>query len=77
MHHINTVIWKMSHDFAAALVGYTLPSAIYRPSLKIDGNKWCALYGESLEEGIAGFGDTPAEAMAEFDKAWLTSKGIK
>lgn len=54
-----------------------MPSVIYRPSLKIDGNKWCALYGESLEEGIAGFGDTPAEAMAEFDKAWLTYKGIK
>jgi len=46
------------------------PSAIYRPSIAPDGNKWCALYGENLAEGVAGFGDTPAEAMADFDAAW-------
>lgn len=42
------------------------------PELKIflDGNKWCALYGENLMEGTAGFGDTPIEALEEFGKAW-------
>jgi len=24
-----------------------------------DGNQWCCLYGENLQEGIAGFGSTP------------------
>ena len=28
-----------------------------------DGDQWCALYGENLQEGVAGFGRTPAEAM--------------
>lgn len=28
-----------------------------------DGDQWCALYGENLQEGIAGFGDTPYNAM--------------
>jgi hypothetical protein len=46
------------------------PSAIFRPSLAIDGNKWSALYGSNLAEGVSGFGDSPSEAMADFDKAW-------
>lgn len=47
-----------------------LPSVLYRPRLMADGTKWCALYGDNLQEGVAGFGDTPAEAMHEFDNAW-------
>lgn len=53
-----------------AVASYEAPSAIYRPALSIDGNHWCALYGENLMEGVAGFGDSPALAMAAFDKAW-------
>ena len=49
------------------------PSVIYRPTLSIDGNKWCALYGENLQDGVCGFGDTPAQAMDEFDQAWNLS----
>lgn len=30
-----------------------------------DGNQWCALYGEDLQAGIAGFGNTPFLAMAD------------
>ncbi len=48
------------------------PSVLYRPRLMADGTKWCALYGDNLQEGVAGFGDTPAEAMHEFDKAWAS-----
>jgi hypothetical protein len=46
------------------------PSAIYRPRIAIDGNQWGALYGDNLQEGVAGFGDSPAAAMADFDKNW-------
>jgi hypothetical protein len=46
------------------------PSHLYRPTLSRDGNKWCALYGGNLHDGVAGFGDSPAEAYADFDKAW-------
>jgi len=55
------------------------PSVLFKPKLSIDGNQWCALYGQNLQDGIAGFGDTPAKAMLDFDKAWkefdLTKKG--
>lgn len=50
-----------------------LPSVLYRPRLMADGDMWCALYGDDLASGIAGFGKTPAEAMHEFDKAWNIS----
>lgn len=53
------------------------PSAIYRPVLNIDGNQWCALYGPNLQEGVCGFGDSPALAMYEFDKAWLAKLNTK
>lgn len=49
----------------------TAPSVLYRPAISIDGDKWCALYGEDLQNGVAGFGDSPEQAMQAFDSAWL------
>jgi len=46
------------------------PHIIFRPNITQDGDMWCALYGENLMDGIAGFGKTPSAACAEFDKAW-------
>lgn len=46
------------------------PSVAFKPRLSVDGNKWCALYGDDLMEGVAGFGDSPAEAMLDFDRNW-------
>ena len=50
------------------------PSVLYRPSIGLDGTKWCVLYGEDLMNGVSGFGDTPAEAMLAFDQAWWKEK---
>lgn len=47
------------------------PSMMLKPELTIDGNQWCALYGESLHDGNAGFGDTPELAYQDFDKNWF------
>ncbi len=48
----------------------TTPSVLFRPKLYKDGDQWCALYGENIAVGCAGFGPTPAAAMAAFDDAW-------
>lgn len=48
------------------------PSVLFRPTLSIDGNQWCALYGDDLQCGVAGFGDSPADAMWDFDRQWAT-----
>jgi hypothetical protein len=49
----------------------------YKPRLFIDGDKWCALYGENLQDGVAGFGDSPAEAYNDFDINWGKKLGRK
>lgn len=49
---------------------YTAPSVLYRPRLSVDGSQWCALYGEDLQSGVAGFGNSPGEAMSDFNKNW-------
>jgi hypothetical protein len=51
------------------------PSVQYRPAISIDGNQWCALYGDNLQDGVAGFGDSPVEAMAAFDIEWHKKLG--
>jgi hypothetical protein len=46
------------------------PFYLLRPKVYPDGDQWCALYGDNLQEGVAGFGDTPALAAYDFDKNW-------
>lgn len=53
-----------------AVTRYERPSAIFKPKLFIDGDHWCALYGDNLQEGVAGFGKSPADAMWMFDFKW-------
>lgn len=40
-----------------------------RPRISKDGDQWCVLYGENLQEGVAGFGNTPMEAIQDFNSA--------
>ena len=56
---------------------YTRPSAVFKPRVFIDGSDWCALYGDNLQDGVAGFGDTPHKAMIDFDINWLNQKAPK
>lgn len=44
--------------------------ALLKPQIFIDGNQWCVLYGENLQDGVAGFGDSPILAVYDFNKAW-------
>lgn len=56
-----------------------LPSVLYKPVLFINGNQWCALYGEDLQNGVAGFGESPYLAMCNFNDNWfkkLQERGI-
>lgn len=47
-----------------------LPSVRFRPRLNRDGNKWIAVYGDNLQTGVVGVGESPSEAMFHFDKEW-------
>ena len=59
---------------AIAAAEWARPSAVYRPTVSLDGNMYCALYGEDLMAGVAGFGDTMEAAMRDFDKNWHGQK---
>lgn len=61
----------------SAAAEYERPSVLYRPKLTIDGNQWCALYGENIQDGVAGFGDSPSDAMWAFDQAWHQKLALK
>ena len=60
----------VAQEWSAAASEHQRPSAVYRPGLSIDGSQWCALYGDNLQDGVAGFGDSPADAMLDFDLNW-------
>lgn len=46
------------------------PSMLLRPLVFRDGDQWCALFGEDLQCGVAGFGYSPEAAYKDFDRAW-------
>jgi hypothetical protein len=66
----NYAIPGLMQDIACQFAEHGRPSAVFRPKLSIDGNQWCALYGENLQDGVAGFGSSPADAMQDFDANW-------
>jgi hypothetical protein len=65
--HAQQAVYQIANEWSR-------PSAVYRPTLSADGDMWCALLGEDLQIGVAGFGKTPAEAMAAFDQAFWNEK---
>ncbi len=72
--HVQHLHARMQEAITAVANEMQRPSAIYRPALSPDGDKWCALYGLNLQEGVAGFGDTPDAAMRAFDAAWVSER---
>jgi hypothetical protein len=41
--------------------------AALKPEIKKDGNQWCILLGNNIQEGIAAFGKSPFEAIRNFN----------
>ena len=39
---------------------------LLRPKFYQDGDMFCFLYGNNIQDGILGFGKTPAEAAVSF-----------
>lgn len=64
----------VQHSFQNMIAEFDSPFVRLRPKMYPDGNQWCALYGDDLQSGVAGFGDTPREAQLDFDKNWRTQK---
>jgi hypothetical protein len=75
MHEINQRDFALDRrDYADAANRATCtlsrPSYVFKPKVFLNGNMWCALYGENIQEGVCSFGNSPANALREFDRAW-------
>ena len=69
--HLTSMV---AQDFSIAAAEQQRPFVLLKPRMFPDGNQWCALYGENLQDGVAGFGDTPAKAASDFNVQWLNAK---
>jgi len=47
--------------------GEMLNFVLLKPKISIDGDQYCLLYGDDLQCGIAGFGDTIYKAIIDFN----------
>jgi hypothetical protein len=61
---------QAGYEIQCAAAQHGRPSAVFKPRLFIDGNEYCSLFGENIQDGVAGFGATPALAMQAFDENW-------
>lgn len=66
--------WNAAEAAFQAELKRASPHVLMRPSISVDGNMWCFLYGKNLHDGVAGFGATPELAAADFDHNWRNQR---
>jgi len=62
----------LQHEYKMSLITEQIEYntfATLKPKIYKDGDQWCVLLGENIQEGICGFGDTPHKAIID----WNTS----
>lgn len=67
----------VQQELCSAAYEMARPSVLFKPTLSADGDMWCALLGNNLQVGVAGFGETPAAAMIAFDRAFNNERTPK
>lgn len=67
--HLHELVRQNINIECDTLVKQNLWSTILQLPIKKDGDQYYVLFGENIQDGIVGFGDTPAKAMFAFDKA--------
>lgn len=68
--NISWYLEQIRQEFANAAMELQRPSVVFKPTLTKDGNAWIALFGANPQEGVVGCGETPAQAMRDFDNNW-------
>lgn len=65
--------WNAAHAAELVELERIRPFMLLRPKMYPDGDQWCALYGDNLQNGVCAFGRTPADAARQFDIEWLNA----
>ena len=71
LSHNVTMKHDIDYSVSVEVAEYNLVS-ILKPKIYKDGDQWCVLYGDNLQDGVCGFGETPYRAVLDFNKAWNT-----
>ena len=71
-----TLIGILSGEYGEILETHAMWQCISALGIKPfkDGNSWCFLYGENIQEGICGFGETIFDAALDFYKTIKMNK---
>lgn len=67
---IQQALYRAAQEEISAAEIKSSPFCCYRPRLTLDGDKWIACFGENIQVGVVGIGDSPYEAEIAFNKAW-------
>ena len=70
--HHNEIQFQMKLELLETEQQFKIVSMI-NPKFGLDGNQFYFLYGDNLQEGVAGFGETPMKALLDFNTNWNTS----
>ena len=68
--HLVPRVSEMLAHMANRAVEMNRPSFIRPVKIYPNGDQWCCLEGENIQEGVCGFGPSPDAACAAFDEAW-------
>ena len=69
-HHVSMATDRITQSF----MEYERPSVVFRPKVYKDGDQWCVLLGDNIQEGLSAFGDTVSKAMHQFDVNFLNER---
>lgn len=60
----------LKQEFASAAYEMQRAFVLLKPRMAKDGNAWICCYGDNIQEGVTGIGDSPASAARDFDTNW-------
>lgn len=71
LHHIaaQNIGMETARLELEGMIAHILKAKIYK-----DGDQWCVLYGENIQQGICGFGTTPHKAVWDFEEEYFGRK---
>ncbi len=63
---VRTAFMELAYDLGR-------PSRTMKPRVYVAAHGgWCAVYGDDVQSGVVGYGDTPEAACQAFDKEWVS-----
>ena len=60
----------VAQEYICAAHEQQRPSVLFKPEITQDGNAWVACLGPDMAVGVVGTGNTPQEAMWDFDRVF-------